>query len=134
MHRTRLSPLAGAVALAALLLGACSDESASEQVCDDRSELSDQMNEVADQVAEGNLGEAQDELSGVEEEFRDLQSSLDDLSAEQREELAPEVDELEAQVSDLSNAESMDDLSTGAGDVVASVESILGQVGDALSC
>ena len=37
-------------------------------------------------------------------------------------------------MNDLSDADSMEDLSTGSNDVVTSVESILGQVGDALSC
>ena len=134
MRRTTVAVALAAVTFAAGL-GACSDdESASDQVCEDRADLGEQMDDVADELAAGNLGEAREEMGDVEDDLGDLQSSLEDLSAEQRQELAPEVDELESQVADLGEAESLDDLSAGADEAVTSVESILGQISDSLSC
>ena len=74
------------------------------------------------------------ELSDVEGDLRELQSSFEDLTAEQREELQPEIDELESQVRALGDAESLDDLSAEADEIVSSLDSILGQIGDSLSC
>ena len=134
MHRT--TALASSALLAgAVLLGACGDdESAGDRVCEDRSDVRDGLSELVDDVAAGNFGEAQDELSDVEEDLRELQDSFSDLSAEEREQLQPEIDELESQVRALGDAESMDDLSAGADDVVSTLDSILGQIGDSLSC
>ena len=134
MHRTTV--LAAVLAIAAAgFAGACGDDdSASDQVCEDRSDVREGLSEVADDVAAGNFGEAQDELSDVQEDFQELQNSFEDLSAEEREELQPDIDELESQVSSLGDAQSLDDLEAGAGDVVSSIDSILSQIGDSLSC
>ena len=133
MHRaTALASLA--VLAGALLLGACGDdESASGQVCEDRSDVREGVNDVSD-LAAGNFGEAQDELSDVREDLDELQGSVEDLSADERDRLQPDMDELQSQIESLGDAQSADDLSAGVEDVVSSVESILGQIGDALTC
>jgi peptidoglycan hydrolase CwlO-like protein len=133
MRRTAVATALGVVTFAALL-GACSDESASDEVCDDRADLRDRMGEIADDLAAGNLGDAEEALGDAQDDLDELKSSLDDLSAEQRQELEPEVAELETQVNALTEAESVDDLSARAGDVADTAESILGQIGDSLSC
>lgn len=126
---TALLGLAGTV-----LLGACSDESAGERVCDDRSELREQVQDVMDDVAAGNLGDARDGLDDVRQGYDELRSSVGDLAADERDELQPQVDELESQIAALGDAESADDLSATASQAVDSAKSILRQVGATLDC
>jgi hypothetical protein len=130
------SPLA---VLLILATAACGDdegdaESASDQVCDARSELSDDLQGVVDDVADGNLGEARDQLDDVQSSLDDLSGALDDLEQEQREELEPHVDHLQSELAELDDAESLDELSSTVDSALASVESILGDVGESLDC
>ena len=134
MRRSHLAPLA-VVAVLTLAGAACTDDdSASSQVCDARSDLRDAMQSVADEVGDGNLNEARDELDDVRQDYDELQTAVGDLADDEREELAPQVDDLESQISDLRDAGSVDELSDQVGDVVDSVDSIVGEIGDDLDC
>jgi hypothetical protein len=124
--------------LAAVLLlaaaGCGDDASASDRVCDARSELRDDVQAVVDDVAEGNLGDARDGLDEVQSASDDLASAVSDLGEEQRAALEPEVDQLESHVAELNNAESLEELGTGVDSVVANAESIVQDVGETLDC
>jgi uncharacterized phage infection (PIP) family protein YhgE len=123
-----------AVVLLLAAAGCADDESASDRVCDARSELRDDLQAVVDDVSEGNLGDAQDGLDDVQSAYDDLASAVGDLEGEQREALEPEVDQLESEVAELGDADSLDELGAGVESVLDSAESIVQDVGEALDC
>lgn len=123
-----------AVVLLLAAAGCGDDESASDRVCDARSELRDDLQAVVDDVSEGNLGEAQDGLDDVQSAYDDLASAVSDLEGEQREALEPEVDQLESDVAELEDADSLDELGAGVESVLDSAETIVQDIGEALDC
>jgi hypothetical protein len=129
---TVLAPLVAVGLLA--VAGACSEETASDQVCDARSDLGEGVEETADDLAAGNLGDARDSLDDVQEDYDELADAMDDLVGEQGEELAPQFEDLEQEIEDLGNAESADELGSQVDEALSRAESILGQIGDELDC
>jgi hypothetical protein len=133
MRRSKVVAPLVAVGLLAVA-GACSEETASDQVCDARSDLGEGVEETVDDLASGNLGDARDSLDDVQEDYDELADAMDDLVDEQSEELAPQVEDLEQEIEDLGDAESAEELGSQVDEALSRVESIIGQIGDELDC
>lgn len=123
----------------ALLAGtvvACSDDepSASEQVCDARTDLRSAVNTVVDDVRAGNFGQARDDLQGVSSAFDELKSATDDLAGEQREALSPDVEQLQADVSALTDVSNLDQLGANLSTIQNDVQSIFDEISSSLDC
>jgi hypothetical protein len=129
--------MVGAVSLTAVLaLGACSDEStsASDQVCDARSELRDSVDAVTSNISDGNFEQARDALPDVRDSYDNLVSAMDDLSDEERADLEPSVDALRESIEGLPESESIEDLGSQLETITSDLQGIIDSITDSLQC
>jgi phage-related minor tail protein len=117
-------------------LVACGSDSpsASEKVCDARSDLRKAVDNVEQDVSDGNFGKARDQLSDVTKSFDDLSQAASQLKAEQAQALKPEIDALTSTVTNLKNAQSLGDIQTGLGSILTKLQTLYTQVADTLKC
>ena len=128
------APLIGLTSAALILLAGCGGQSASDRVCDARSELRSAVEGVVDEIGAGNVGEARDQVPDVQEAYDDLDAALDELSAEQAEELRPQVEAIRSDLQGLGDAADVDDLRDRINTVGDDISSLTSQVADQLSC
>jgi ABC-type transporter Mla subunit MlaD len=110
------------------------DESAAEQVCTQREAVRSTLDQVRDDVASANFGDASDDVDDLRAEFDDLVDAVDELAADEREQLAPQVGQVESDVSSLTEANSIDELSTTLDATEEDMRSLLDTIEDDLDC
>jgi uncharacterized phage infection (PIP) family protein YhgE len=135
--------IAGA-AVAGMVLAGCSSSStssfhesaatATQNVCQSRSELSDTVSVVVSNVQAGNFGTAKDELVAVRRAFKDLHKNVSQLKTEQKNALTPKVNQLKSSISDLKNSKSLSELRTGIDTVQSQAKALETQIPNTLSC
>jgi hypothetical protein len=136
LHRSRIAGLL-VVAVSVVGLGvACSDDekSASDKVCDARSELSSDMQQVGSDLGAGNFGDARSNLDEVKTSFDNLVDEADKLADNQKQELSPQLDQVKTDVSSLTNVRSLDELRTALDTTQQDVQSALSNVQSDLNC
>jgi hypothetical protein len=133
--RSALAALAS-LSLAALILAACgsTSPSASQQVCNERSQLNSAVSTVGTDLRSGNLSKAKDDLPAVHQAFNMLKNSVQQLAGEQREALTPQIDTLKSTVSGLKYSDSLTSLTAGISSAETQAQSISRQIGDTLHC
>jgi predicted nucleic acid-binding Zn-ribbon protein len=136
MHRRHRVVTVLVVALVTFGVVACGDDdnSAKDQTCKARSDLSSAMNKVVDDVKDGNFGEARDDLSSVQSAASNLQTSAQNLAQDQRSEIQPDIDELQATMQSLSSATSLQDLQSTIDSAKGSIDQITSDVKNTLDC
>jgi hypothetical protein len=120
-----------------LLLAACGDDdgsSASDDVCNARTELQSAAQQVRDDLTAGNSGSAKDSMEGVRTAFDNLADAVDDLKAGEKDQLQPQVDQLRTDVSSLSDSETVADARTTFERVQADLQALVDAVREDLSC
>jgi hypothetical protein len=137
MHRR--NPIAALVFIAAVTCTfvACGDDSgnsAKDQTCEARSDLSSAMNKVVDDVNDGDFSQAKDDLSSVRTASSNLQTSAQNLAQEQRSEIQPDLDELQATTQSLSSVTSLQDLQNIIGSAKSSIDQITSDIKGVLHC
>jgi predicted nucleic acid-binding Zn-ribbon protein len=117
-------------------VAACSSDSksASEQVCESRSEFSSAVSKVGDDLKSANFGEARSNASSVQSTFSDLVDSFNKLTQEQRQQLQPQVDKVKSDVSSFSDVRNLDQLQTSIDTTQSDVQAVLDQIQKSLSC
>ena len=127
----------GAVAMVVLVCsGGCGDDdpSASEQVCDARTELGTAVDDVVADVQAANLGDARDGAADVVAAWDELVSAVGELAQEQREALAPDVESLAADFEALRQAQGIDEIRTSLAAIGSGVEGIVTEITDTMRC
>jgi outer membrane murein-binding lipoprotein Lpp len=132
--RTLPAPLIAIISAALLLLAGCGGQSASDRVCDARSELGSAVEGVVDELGAGNLGDARDQVPDVQDAYDELNAAVDELSAEQADELRPQVEAIRSDLQGLDDAADVDDLRQRIDAVGDDISSLTSQVADQLSC
>jgi hypothetical protein len=122
------------LAIAALSLAACGEESAEDRACDAGEDLREAVTDVKDDAAAANFGDARNGLDDVTSSFNQLRDAVTDLADEQDAALQPAVDELSAEVSALSDATSIEDLGSRIDAVLTSAQGIYDQVTSTVDC
>jgi len=115
---------------------ACSGDSksASQQVCESRSDFSSAVSKVGDDLKSANFGEARSNASSVQSTFSDLVDSFNKLTQEQRQQLQPQVDKVKSDVSSFSDVRTLDQLQTSIDTTQSDVQAVLDQIQKSLSC
>jgi hypothetical protein len=125
------------LALAGLLLAACSSNSAasaSQKVCSDRTDLNNAVTKVVDDLKSGNFGQAKDDLPAVREAAHTLGKSVKGLTSEQSKALKPQIEAVKQTASGLKNATSLSDLQSGFSSLTSDLQTLSTQIGGNLKC
>lgn len=118
-----------------LALGACGDDnSASDQACAARDDLSAAIQKVVDDVKAGNFGDARADLADVRTQAADLRTAVSDLAQKERDKLEPQTDQLKDDLDQLKSATSLDQLSTGLASAATTAQALVSQVESDLGC
>ena len=128
-------------ALIAVAIGssfaACSSsgsKSASQQVCDARSDFSDAVSKVADDLRALNLGQARDDADAVRSTFDKLADSFKQLTQEQRDRLQPQIDKVKSDVSSFSDVRSVDEIRSSLDSTQSDVKVVVDAIQSDLKC
>ena len=125
------------LALAGLLLAACSSNSgasASQKVCSDRTDLNNAVTKVVDDLKSGNFGQAKDDLPAVRDAAHTLSKSVKGLTSEQSKALKPQVEAVKKSASSLKDATSLSDLQSGFSSLTGQLQTLSTQIGGNLKC
>lgn len=98
------------VAMGGLVACSSDDDSAADQVCDERADLQEDLDEVAADLRAGNLGEARDSLDDVRSSAQELVDAVADLGAEERRQLGTDLDELQTDLDSLGTSDGLSGL------------------------
>jgi hypothetical protein len=128
------SRLVVTLAIAALALTACGEDSAEDRACEAGEDLREAVDDVREDAAAANFGDARSGLDDVTSSFNQLRDAVTDLADEQDAALQPAVDELSAEVSALSEATSIEDLGSRIESVLTSAQGIYDEVTSAVEC
>ena len=131
---TLRAPLVVLAAATLLLLAGCGGQSASERVCEARSELGSAVDSVVDELGTGNLGAARDQVPDVQDAYEELNEAVDGLSAEQADRLRPQVEAIRSDLQGLGDAADVKDLRERIDAVGDDISSLTSQVVEQLSC
>src|SRR5262249_27013745 len=104
------STLGGAALIAVVVLLGCaacssnkssssSTNTASQQVCDARSEFSSAVSKVGDDLRSFNLGDARSDAQTVQSTFSTLMDAVNHLTQQQRQQLQPQIDQIKSDLS-----------------------------------
>ena len=125
------------LAFIGILSAACSNTpapSASEKVCNDRSQLNNAVSTVVDDVKAGNFGKAKDDLPAVRDAVDSLSQSAKELTSDESEALSPQIDNLKKTAANLKDPASIADLQSGFSSLKSQIQSISTQIGETLKC
>ena len=122
-----------------LVLVACvacgsSGKSATQKVCDTRSNLRSAVASVQSDVQNGNFGDAKNGLTNVQNSFDQLQQDLKGLKAEEQQALQPQVDAIATNISNLKNATSLSELQSDMNTIGSQLQSLYDDVTNKLKC
>jgi chromosome segregation ATPase len=137
IRRARPIRLVGLLVSVGSLLAACSSSpapSASQKVCDDRTQLNNAVSTVSDDLHSGNFAKAKDDLPAVRDAVNSLKKSAKELASQESQALKPQIDNLKKTAANLKNATSLSDLQTGFSSLKAQIQSIDPQIGQTLKC
>lgn len=137
IRRARPVRLFGLLVSVGFLLAACGSSpapSASQKVCDDRTQLNSAVSTVTDDLRSGNFGKAKDDLPAVRDAVNSLKKSAKELTSQESQALQPQIDNLKKTAANLKNATSLSDLQTGFSSLKAQIQSIDPQIGETLKC
>lgn len=137
IRRTTRARVLGLFAAAGFLLAACSSTpapSASEKVCNDRTQLSNAVSTVVNDLKSGNFGKAKDDLPAVRDAVDNLSESAKELTSEQSQALSPQIDNVKSTASGLKDASSLSELQSGFSSLRSQLQSLSNQIGDNLKC
>jgi len=118
-------------------VAACSSsgsKSASQQVCDARSDFSDAVSKVADDLRALNLGQARDDADAVRSTFDKLADSFKQLTQEQRDRLQPQIDKVKSDVSSFSDVRSVDEIRSSLDSTQSDVKTVVDAIQSDLKC
>jgi hypothetical protein len=131
------STFPGTALVVMLLTGAAcgsSGKSASQQVCDARSDFSSAVSTVADDLRSFNLGDARSNADTVQSTFSALVDAFNKLTEEQRQKLQPHIDQVKSDLSSFSNVGSSDQFQSALDATQSDVQSAIDAVQSDLSC
>jgi cytochrome c556 len=132
------SRIPGTAFVAVMLLtgAACggSSKSASEQVCDARSDFSSAVSKVGDDLRSFNLGDARSDVDTVRSTFSSLVEAFNKLTQEQRQKLQPQIDQVKSDLSSFSDVENSDQFQSSIDATRSHVQSAIDAVQSDLSC
>jgi phosphoglycerate-specific signal transduction histidine kinase len=133
---SRIRSTAASVTLALVTFAACgsSGKSATQKVCDARSNLRSAVATVQSDVQSGNFGEAKNGLSKVQTSFDQLQQDLKDLKTDEQQALQPQVDAIATNVSNLNNATSLSEVQSDLNTIGSQLQSLYNDVTNKLKC
>jgi cytochrome c556 len=126
--------LAVVMFLAAAACGGSSSKSASQQVCDARSDFSSAVSKVGDDLGAFNLSAASSDASTVQSTFNTLVDSVNKLTQEQRQKLQPQIDQVKSDLSSFSNVGNSDELKSAIDTTKSDVQAVVDGVQGDLSC
>ena len=117
-------------------VAACSSnsKSASEQVCDARSDFSGAVSKVVDDLRSLNLGEARSDADNVRSTFDELVDSINKLTQEQRQRLQPQIDKVKSDVSSFSDVQNPGDLRSSLDTTQSDVQAVVDAIQNDLEC
>jgi hypothetical protein len=119
------------------LLAACGSghsASASQSICNDRTQLRNAVSTVAGDLRSGNFSKAKDELPAVRDALNSLSQSAQELKAQVSQTLRSPIDNLNSAVANLKDSKSLSDLLSGIDSIGSQVDAISSQIGDTLKC
>jgi hypothetical protein len=121
-----------------LLAGAaCGDsggKSASQQVCDARSDFSSAVSKVGDDLRSFNLGDARSDADTARSTFSSLVDAFNKLTEEQRQKVQPQIDQVKSDLSSFSDVENRDQLQSSIDSTRSDVQSVIDGVQSDLGC
>jgi outer membrane murein-binding lipoprotein Lpp len=133
-----------ATAVAGMALAGCSSSSkpshhestatATQKVCQSRTQLSNTVSTVVSDVQAGNLTKAKDEIPAVKHAVKELHKNVDSLKTSQKNALSSDVNKLKSSVAGLKNAKSLSELSSGIDSVKSQAQSLETKIQSTLSC
>src|SRR5262245_46783115 len=136
--RSHRSTIPGTALVAAIFLtgAACggSSKSASQQVCDARSDFSSAVSKVGDDLSSFNLGDAQSNADAVQSTFNSLVDAVNKLTQEQRQKLQPQIDELTSDLSSFSDVRNTDQFASSVDSASSDAQSVIDSVKSDLNC
>jgi hypothetical protein len=105
-----------------------STNSASQQVCQARSDFSSAVSKVGDDLRSFNLGDARSDAETVQSTFSTLIDAFNKLTQQQRQQLQPQIDQVKSDLSSFSDVQNSDQLQstidTTKSDIQAAVDSV----------
>ncbi len=123
--------------LAGSILAACSSSpppSASQTVCNDRTQLSSAVSTVVDDVHAGNFGKAKDDLPAIRDAVNSLSESIQGLKSEESKALSPQIGHLKETADNLKSPSSLSDLQSTFNSFKEQLQTIGNQITQTLNC
>ena len=114
--------------------GTSTPATASQKVCEGRTQLSSAVSNLADDLRAGNFSKAKDDLPAVRDALDSLSTSAQDLKSEESHALSPQIDALKNSIATLKNSSSLSDLQSGFHSIKAQAQSISSQIEGTLKC
>lgn len=111
-----------------------STATATQKVCQSRSQLTNTVSTVVSDVQAGNLSKAKDEIPAVKHAYKELHKNVGQLKTAQKNTLTPKVNQLKSTISGLKNSSSLSALSSGIDSVQSQVQALETEIQSTLSC